>query len=168
MRAKYIDRLAGEILTGEPDPDSFSTAHMERGKEMEAEARAWYAMTYAPVEQVGFIRLGRAGASPDSLVGDAGGLEIKTAMPTVHLPRLRKGELPNEHRAQVQGNLWISGRQWWDFMSYWPGLPPLVIRVPRDEAYIAKLAAAVDAFNEELDAAVDAIRTFQDFRRAAA
>jgi hypothetical protein len=167
MRAKYLDKLAGEIITGEPDPDSYSNAHLERGKEMEAEARAWYALTYEPVQRVGFIRSGRAGASPDSLVGANGGLEIKTAMPTVHLPRLRSGKLPSEHKAQVQGNLWIAEREWWDFVSYWPKLPPLVIRVYRDEEYIAKLAAAVDAFNADLDNLVSSIRGVEQFRSAA-
>lgn len=168
MRAKYLDRLAAEIITGLPDPDSFTNAHLERGKEMEAEARALYAFTYEPVTQVGFIRNGKKGASPDSLVGANGGLEIKTAMPTVHLPRLRAGKLPSEHRAQVQGNLWVSEREWWDFMSYWPGLPPLVVRVHRDEAYIAKLSAAVDAFNEDLESVVQSIRTYQDLKAQAA
>lgn len=167
MRAKYLDRLAAEIVTGEPDPDSYSTAHMDRGKEMEAEARALYAMTYEPVTRVGFIRSGRAGASPDSLVGNNGGLEIKTAMPTVHLPRLRKNELPTEHKAQVQGNLWIAEREWWDFMSYWPKLPPLVIRVYRDEPYIKRLATEIDRFNDELDNLVNSIRGVDQFRRVA-
>lgn len=170
MRAKYLDRLAGEILTGKPDPDSYSNAHLERGKEMEAEARSLYAFARGTEPTlVGFIRNGRAGCSPDSIVGDDGGLEIKTAMPTVHLPRLRSGQLPSEHRAQVQGNLWITGRKWWDFVSYWPGLAPLIIRIERDEDYIAKLAAAVDAFNEELDAIVAAFRSpVEQFREAAA
>ena len=170
MRAKYIDKLAGEIITGQPDPDSYTNPHLERGKAMEDEARSLYAFARGVEPRlVGFIRSGRAGCSPDSLVGDDGGLEIKTAMPTVHLPRLRSGKLPSEHKAQVQGNLWITGRAWWDFMSYWPGLPPLIIRVERDEAYIAKLAAAVDAFNADLDAVVAAIqRPAEHLREVAA
>lgn len=160
MRAKYLDRLAAEIITEEPDPDTFSNAHLERGKEMEAEARALYALTYEPVTQVGFIRNGRKGASPDSLVGNNGGLEIKTALPHIQLPRLRANVLPPEHKAQVQGNIWVAEREWWDFMSYWPKLPPLVVRVYRDEAYIAQLAKAIDAFNAELDQLVASIRSY--------
>ena len=170
MRAKYLDKLAGEIITGQPDPDSYSNPHLERGKTMEDEARSLYGFARGVEPSlVGFIRAGRAGCSPDSLVGEDGGLEIKTAMPTVHLPRLRSGKLPSEHKAQVQGNLWITGRAWWDFMSYWPGLPPLIVRVQRDEDYIAKLAAAVDAFNADLDAVVAAIAPpIEHVRRAAA
>jgi hypothetical protein len=168
-RAKYLDRLAAEIITGQPDPDSYTSAAMERGHALEDEARGYYAFVKrVKPKQVAFVKRGRAGASPDALIGDDGGLEIKIAMPTVQLPRLRAGKLPTEHKAQVQGNLWISGRAWWDFMSYWPGLPPLIVRVERDEEYIARLAKAVDAFNEELDALVQAIRSFDDFKAVAA
>ncbi len=66
-----------------------------------------------------------------------------------------------EHRMQIQGNLWICERQWCDIISYNPdrygtgeGLPPVVERVTRDEPLIEKLAAAVAAFNEQLDQAL--------------
>lgn len=168
-RGKYLRVLAGEIITGEPDPDGYTNAHMERGKAWEADARNHYAFTNDVEPQlVGFIRSGRSGASPDSLIGDNGGLEIKTALRHIQIERLQRGGLPPEHRAQVQGCLWIAEREWWDFMSYAPGLPPLIERVYRDEAYIANLAKAIDAFNEELDALVQSIRTYQDFGRQAA
>lgn len=169
MRAKYLRQLAGEILTGEPAPEGYSNGHMERGKLMEDDARQLYSLiTDEEPQRVGFIKNGRAGASPDSLLGAIGGLEIKTAIPAVQIDRLQRGTLPPEHRAQVQGCLWITGRQWWDFVSFWPRLPPLIIRVERDEEYIAQLAKAVDAFNEELDAIVQSIRTYQNFKGQAA
>lgn len=165
LRAKYIDRLAAEIVTGQPDPDSYTNAHMERGKVMEDEARDLYALLKdTEPQRVGFLRNGQKGASPDSLLGADGGLEIKTAIPTIHLPRLRSGKLPPEHRAQVQGSIWVAEREWWDFMSYWPGLPPLIVRVFRDEEYIAKLAVAVAVFNEELESVVASIRTYENFK----
>lgn len=168
-RAKYLRQLAGEILTEEPTPEGFTNPHMERGKLMEQEAREFYAFVrQAEPLQVGFIRNGRKGGSPDSLIGDKGGLEIKTAIPAVQIERLQRGGLPAEHKAQVQGNLWVSEREWWDFMSYWPKLPPLIVRVYRDEGYIAEIAKAVDAFNEEVDSVVASIRTYQNFRVAAA
>ena len=159
-RAKYMRQLAGEILTEEPAPEGYSNAFMERGKELEAEARSLYSLTYAPAELVGFLRNGRKGASPDSLIGDDGGLEIKTAIPAVQIDRLMRGTLPTEHVAQVQGNLWVSERQWWDYCSYCPKLPLLVVRVHRDEAYIAQLSKAVDAFNSELDALVASVKSY--------
>jgi len=169
MRARYLRDLAGEIYTGEPDTEGFTNAHMERGKLWEADARDHYAFTNdVEPQQVGFIRNGRAGASPDSLIGETGGLEIKTALRHIQIERLQRGGMPPEHKAQVQGCLWITGREWWDFMSYAPGLPPLIVRVPRDEAYIDHLTKAVDAFNEELDALVASLRGVSQFQAAAA
>jgi hypothetical protein len=158
-RKTYMMKLAGEILTGEP-METYTNVHMERGKEQEAEAReAYELMRDVDTQQVGFIVNGRAGCSPDSLIGDDGGLEIKTALPHIQVERLLKGDLPAEHRAQVQGNMWVTDRQWWDFVSYCPRLPLLIVRVPRDDGYIATLAGAVKEFNAELASVVDAIRS---------
>lgn len=150
-RRKYMLTLIGERLTGEIAPEGYSNAHMERGKVMEAEARAAYAFL-ADVEpqQVGFVRNELAGASPDSLVGDVGLLEIKTKLPHLHLDVLQQDRLPPEHVAQVQGQLWVSGREWCDFVSYWPKLRPFVKRVYRDETYIANLKIAVQDFTAEM------------------
>ncbi len=168
-RGKYLRELAGEIIAGEPEADTYSNGHMERGKLLEGEARNLYAfMTDAEPQIVGFIRNGRKGASPDSLIGDNGGLEIKTALQHIQVERLQRDALPSEHVAQVQGSLWVAEREWWDFVSYAPKLPLLVKRVYRDEAYIAALAKAIDAFNEELDNLVNSIRGVEQFRRAAA
>jgi len=159
-RQTYMRKLAGEIITGEP-MDSYSNVHMERGKEMEDEAREHYAFSVnAEPRRVGFIRSGNKGCSPDSLIGDNGGLEIKTALAHIQIERLEKDELPPEHRAQVQGALWIAEREWWDFVSYSPKLPLFVNRVYRDEEYIKALAAAVDEFNTELSIMVERIRRY--------
>ncbi len=152
-RRKYMLSLIGERLTGE-SVEGYSNDHMERGKEMEATARQQYAFA-RDVEPslVGFIRdTGkRAGCSPDALVGDDGLLEIKTKLPHLQLEVLLEDRLPPEHVAQVQGALWVTGRKWVDFVSFWPKLPIFIKRIPRDEAYIAALAIAVQDFNAEMD-----------------
>jgi hypothetical protein len=159
-RRTYMLKLAGEILTGEP-MESYTNVHMERGREMEAEARSAYElMRDVDTLQVGFIVNGDKGCSPDSLIGEDGGLEIKTALPHIQVERLLKGELPSEHKAQVQGNMWVTERKFWDFVSYCPRLPLLIVRVPRDDGYIATLAGAVKAFNEELAETVAAVRQY--------
>jgi hypothetical protein len=159
-RRTYIHKLIGEILTGEP-AESYSNPHMERGKVMEDEARDFYALqTNTDPERVGFIRNGHKGASPDSLIGKSGGLEIKTALPHIQIERLLRNELPSEHVAQVQGNLWVSEREFWDFVSYWPKLPLFVKRVYRDEAFIKELSGAVDHFNGELQQTLERIRRY--------
>lgn len=159
-RTTYMRKLAGEVLTGEPMP-SYSNADMERGKVQEDEARDLYAMLQdVDPMRVGFIRNGDAGCSPDSLINENGGLEIKCALAHVQIERLQKGELPPEHKAQVQGNLWLAEREWWDFVSYSPRLPLLTVRVTRDDGYIANLTGAVKQFNEELAVLVERIRNY--------
>ena len=167
-RKTYLLKLAGEIITGEP-MESFTSAHMERGKAMEDEARDLYSfMTDSDPLRVGFVTNGRAGASPDSLIGDRGGLEIKTKLPHLLIDLLLKGEMPPEHKAQVQGCMWIAEREWWDFAAYWPKLPLFTKRIIRDDTYIRTIADAVDQFNDELDATVARLRAMEITQRTAA
>ena len=157
-RRTYLLKLAGEVLTGEP-MENYSNHHMERGRAMEGEARALYAfMRDADPQPVGFIRNGDRGASPDALLGDNGVLEIKTKLPHLLIDLILKDEFPPEHKAQCQGQLWIAERTWLDLVVYWPKLPLFVKRVTRDDAYIATLITAVDAFNEELRQMVERVR----------
>lgn len=149
-RRTYMLKLIGERMTGKPQ-ESYSNAHMERGKEMEAEARSLYAfMRDEEPQLVGFVRNGDKGASPDSLVREDGSLEIKTKLPHLQLEVLMADELPSDHKAQVQGQIWVLEREWADFVSYWPNLPLFVKRVYRDEAYIKTIASAVDEFLSEM------------------
>lgn len=158
MRRSYLLRLAGEIITGEP-AETYANAHMERGKVMEQEARDLYAFTCDEDPQdVGFIRNGRKGCSPDALLGVAGMLEIKTKLPHLAIDCLLQGEVPSEHKAQCQGALWVAEREWIDLVIYWPRLPLYVRRVYRDDDYIAHLSEAVDRLTEELDLVVEHIR----------
>lgn len=166
-RQTYLYKLAGEIITGEP-MESYSNAHMERGKAMEDEARSLYEfMTDQSCERVGFIRSGRKGASPDSLVGSNGLVEIKTKLPHLLIEALFRGEFPPEHRAQCQGQLWVADREWIDIAVYWPGMPLFITRAKRDEEFIKQLSDAVDAFNEELDGIVARVRAYEQRKEAA-
>lgn len=159
-RRTYMLKLAGERLTGEPMV-SYSNGHMERGKEMEGQARDFYAfLTDADPALVGFIRSGDKGCSPDSLVGANGMLEIKTALPHLLLDLILKDEFPPEHKAQTQGQLWVAEREWVDLAVYWPNLPTFIKRAYRDDVYIKTLSEAVDQFNEELCATVEKIRAY--------
>lgn len=159
-RSEYMRTLAGEILTGEP-AEQFSNVHTDRGNAMEDEARETYAfINGVEPTRVGFIRNGSRGASPDSLIGANGGLEIKTALPKIQIDRLERDRLPPEHKAQVHGNIWLAEREWWDFVSYWPRLPMLTVRVYRDEEYIKTLSDEIDRFNDELAALVERIRNY--------
>ena len=157
-RRAYLLKLAGEVITGKP-MESFSSTYTERGHAMEAEARDLYAFqTGAQLDRVGFVRRGRSGCSPDSLIGPDGGLEIKTKFPHLLIDLILKDEFPSEHKAQVQGTLWVTGRQWWDIAIYWPDIPLFVKRVHRDEAFIQQLVTELDRFNTDLDAIVAQMR----------
>lgn len=167
-RSEYMRKLAGEIVTGEPS-EQFSNAHTDRGNAMEDEARETYAfINSAEIKRVGFIRSGNKGASPDSLIGANGGLEIKTALPHIQIDRLQRDRLPPEHKAQVQGNLWVAEREFWDFVSYWPKLPMLQVRVYRDEDFIKAMSDEIDRFNDELAQLVEWLRSYGVEQREAA
>lgn len=157
-RRTYMYKLAGELLTGD-QMYSYSNDHMERGKVMEAEARDMYVfLTDLEPNQVGFIRNGKKGCSPDSLIANDGMLEIKTKLAHLQCEVLDYDEFPAEHKAQCQGQLWVAEREWVDFVSYWPKLPLFAKRIYRDETYIAKLVTEVDRFNNELADLVEKIR----------
>jgi predicted phage-related endonuclease len=160
-RAKYMRTLAGQIITGKIE-DGFSNSHTERGHELEPEARNFYAfMRDVEPQLIGFMKRGRVGASPDAMIGDDGLLEIKTKLQHLQVECLIDDKLPAEHRAQVQGQLWVSGREWVDFVSYCPGLPLFVKRVTRDERYIAELKVAVDDFITDLDQMVAKLQQYK-------
>lgn len=159
-RREYLYKLAGEVITGQL-AESYSNHHMERGHEQEPAARELYALLKdrEPLP-VGFIRNGRKGASPDSLIGDDGLLELKSKLPHRLIAAMFRDDEPPEHRAQCQGQMWVAEREWLDLAVYWPGLPLVVHRVERDEEYIKTLAAEVDRFNEELDLIVQRVRAY--------
>jgi hypothetical protein len=159
-RRTYMLKLAGEIISGEP-MESYSNASMERGHEMENDAREFYCFTRnVEAQRVGFIRNGNMGVSPDSLIGEPGMLEIKTKFPHILIELLLKDDFPPEHKAQCQGALMVAEREWIDIICYWPGVPKLVKRAFRDEPYIAELRTAVSEFNAELAEIVAKIRAY--------
>jgi putative phage-type endonuclease len=131
----------------------YQNEHMQRGNELEPDARTAYEFVKdAVVEQVGICIHDNemVGVSPDGLIGEDGGLEIKCPKETTHISYLDSGEMPLIYKPQVQGSMWVTGRKWWDFMSYHPDLPPLIVRVFRDEDYIISMEAGITKFAEEV------------------
>lgn len=156
-RQDYIGDIVAEILTGEPR-EQVKAKPLDWGHDVEAAARAAYeAETGQMVTSVAFMThplLDYIGCSPDGLVGSDGLMQIKCPMnPAVHIETLRDG-MPEEHIAQVQGELFVTGRDWSDFVSYDPRMPEHLRlyrqRVERDETYIAKLAEACASMWEEV------------------
>jgi len=164
-RTKLLYDLAGELLTGLP-AEGYSNFAMERGKQMEAAAREQYMRThFDDVRRVGFIRNklpnGRhVGASPDALVGAARALEIKTMIPRLMIEQLVKGAgMPPEHRAQIQGTMWVGELEAVDLILFYQGMPVTPkFSVARDDAYIKEISNAIEIFDHELHKLVAKIR----------
>lgn len=154
--SKSIDEYAAELVADKfapvNDDAQMMTKAMMHGLECEPEARSWYEFNAdVDVRQVGFCLsdCGRFGCSPDGLVGEDGGLELKCPQPKTQVSYLIDGGLPDEYRVQVHGSLIVTGRAWWDFVSYARGLPPLRVRVVPD-GYTELLRAALEAFHMRL------------------
>lgn len=151
-------RLLVELFGGVP-LEGVTTAAMNTGREREPEARAWYeAEREMDVALVGicFTDDGCIGASPDGMVGSTGLLEIKCPEPQSHVNYLLLSDgIAQAYKPQIQGQLWVAEREWLDSVSYCPGWPPSLVRVPRDEDYIAVLSASVREFSERLAVAAD-------------
>lgn len=153
QRTKYMHKLAGERISGKAE-EGYQSAAMARGNEIEEEARRFYEFTTGKgVERVGFClsECGRFGASPDALVGEDGLLEIKCPTIAVHVGYLLDNKLPTEYFQQTQGQLFVTGRKWSDFISYYPGIKPLVIRVTPDVGFHQELSKELNGFCGELE-----------------
>jgi hypothetical protein len=155
----YMMDIIAERITGLSTYIRPNTA-MKWGTEHEADAAAVYeVVTDTVCTEVGFVAhpdFPDVGGSPDRLVGDDGGVEIKCPHQTrIHLEYRLAGIVPKEHVAQVQGNMWVTKRSWWDFVSYDPRIPDLNlslfrVRVYPDLEYVEKLERAIVSFRDWL------------------
>ena len=139
-------QLAGEVLSRKQE-EIYKSSAMERGNELEPFARNVYEQhTLEKVNQIGFMYIGDIGYSPDGLVGEDGNIEIKCPSLVNHTKYLHDNKCPTIYIPQVQGGLYISGRQWCDFVSYHPDFKEkelFIKRIYRDEEYIKKLEVAL-------------------------
>lgn len=166
----YVTELVVERLTGQR-VQKYVTAAMQWG-DHEPEARTAYERaTGTSVEETGFVAHDTllAGCSPDGLVDWDGLIEIKCPYNSaVHIETLLRG-MPDEHIPQVQGQMWITGRQWCDFVSYDPRMPePLqlhVQRIQRDPGFIADLEARITIFLQQVGTQVEALRRLAESKK---
>jgi hypothetical protein len=149
---KYLARLVAEWFYGEPF-DNGETAFMERGTGLEGEAADWYSLVYdADLEQFGLCLRDDidAGCSPDRLVRASSGIvEIKCPAAVTQVGYLLNGA-PDDYRCQIQGQLWITERDWVDLCCWHPTLPKVVKRFGREEAFIETMGDAVAQFCDDL------------------
>lgn len=170
--ASEIDALIsplGKIRTGEGpktylskklaewwDWDRSSTAHssasfwMEQGRFLEDFAIPWYELEFnTKIERTGFLTTDdmSIGCSPDGLIGEDCGIEIKSPMLETHIKYLLNGEVPSEYIGQVQVGLFVTGRKLWKFVSYRRKLPALIIDVFPNEQFHENLRLALERFH---------------------
>lgn len=156
-RQNYLMQLLCERLTGKVE-ESFKSAAMQRGNDLEPEARNWYQLeTGEIVEQVSFIdhpNIDDAGASPDGLVGNEGLIEIKCPNTATHIETLRSKKPSDRYYKQMQWQMACTSRKWCDFVSFDNRLPDnlayFCVRIDRNEEAIAEIEAEVNKFLEEL------------------
>lgn len=161
-RANYKAQLVLERITGEEKGSNFQTKAMERGTELEPEARWAYNSKFDVVaEPQGFIQhptIPNAGCSPDGFVGDEGMIQIKCPYPANHIEWLTSGAVPTEHRKQMAMELsCCPERKWSDFVSYCPDMPPhlqlFVARLKREDA--RDIIEEIDREVMKLDAEIE-------------
>lgn len=161
VRRNLRAQLVVERLTGIPvDDGAMRGAAMQHGIETETAAfRAYEARTGRLVKRSGFLSHPTmlAGCSLDGYVGDYTGiLELKCPTSAVHLGYLRAGVLPDEYRGQIIHNLWMTGAQWCDFVSYDdrfidPSLRVFVVRVNAADVDLAAYELLARLFLSEVD-----------------
>lgn len=153
---QYAFRLAVERISGERlEEDKFETFEMRRGRALEPEARlAHEEKSGVLVEQTGFVLTDDSmfGASADGLIDGDGMSEYKCFIsPSSLMPILLENNI-DDHKDQVQGGLWITGRNWADFVLYCPALKSIgkdltIFHVKRDDDYIEALESDLWKFN---------------------
>ena len=144
---KVAERLTGKAKEG------YSNEAMLDGIEREANARNLYELEKGvSCQQAGLIELNDfVVASPDGLVGEDGLIEIKCPIISTHISYLLENDMPSDYYQQTQGQLLVTGRKWVDFVSYFPGLKPLVIRETPDDVFQKLLKKELELFTDELE-----------------
>jgi putative phage-type endonuclease len=171
-RKNYMAELIAERLTGQR-VESFQSHAMERGKEVEQEARRVYSFyNDVSVEEVGFIKhpsIKMAGASPDGLVGGDGMAEFKCPNTATHLEALEGAPIKRVYKLQMQFQMACTGRKWCDFVSYDPRLPEQYAmhqrRVERDQALIDEIEKEALKFLERIEARIAKIAANYEAKR---
>lgn len=159
----HVWELAAQRISNFVEP-TYIGDDMLRGMDDEIIARDLYAKHYAPVEEVGFVTNDKwgftLGCSPDGLVGTDGGIEAKSRRQKFQIQTIvenyRDGGIPDDFILQVQGEMLVCERKWWDFISYSGGLHMAVIRVhPMPEIQNAIVEAAGEFEKNVMNAMAD-------------
>lgn len=162
----YRAQLVAERTSGQK-AETYKSKEMQWGNDMEPLARLKYVLQSGnDVRESGFFAHNdiHAGASPDGLIGEDGAIEIKCPNTATHIETLKKQSVPTQYLWQIQGQLWMTGRKWCDFISHDPRLPGnaslFVKRVMRDDDKIAELEKKVREFLQKVDEETELINNY--------
>jgi hypothetical protein len=155
----YAFRLAVERITGKPLDGGFTTWAMQRGNDLEPEARDLHERRIGMIfEHAGFVRTtdGKFGASADGLIEPDGGAEYKCLVDPARMRQVIVEQDLSEFMDQMQGGMWITGRKWWHYGLYCPDLKAagkelILHRVQRDDDYIEALESDLVAFDRYVE-----------------
>lgn len=158
-----VAELAAERITGFTD-EHYASDDMMRGHDVEPLAIAAYEKhTGHPVTTLGFMVLERdgikVGCSPDGLVDDDGMVEVKSRRPKKHLQTILADAVPPENVAQCQAALFVSGRDWLDYVSFCGGMPLFIKHVKPDSEWFAAIASAATEFESAVAQMTDTYTT---------
>lgn len=160
----YILTLMAKYYSS-AEPESYTNEHMEQGNELEPQARAMYELEYdSEVRQVGFIEIDEhVGCSPDGLIGEDGGLEIKCHDDKKHFELAVGGTIDTKYLWQMQMNMFCTGRKWWDYVAYNPNFEKSLI-VHRIEANtpIGKHDKPFDSIAKGLEKGKELIKKYKE------
>lgn len=165
VRTYLHEKLAGRIMGWEGDTGG--THAMDQGKVMETMARPWYSFQFGvDIKEVGFCLSDdkRTGCSPDGIIGDDCGMEIKCPTVPKHLDYLLGNKVPDQYLAQIHFSMWVTNFPRWVFVSYSPHLPALVVHVIRSPEADAAFSAALKDFIPALDEAEKRVRGMMEHR----
>lgn len=161
QRESYLYSLAAECITKHRE-ETYRNSIMEEGKKREEESRRYYEFIKdVEVEQVGVVYKNERKqflCSPDGIVNNKYGLELKNPLPKTQVKYLLDNKLPSEYFSQVQFSLYVTSFKFWDFLSYYSGLKPFIIRVERDEKFITALKIELQLACEEIDRLVEKLK----------
>ena len=165
-RTKFLYKLLGEQVTGQQEEQFKGNFWTERGLDLEDEAAAAFRFqTDLEPAKIGLIYKDaskRAACSPDWLVADDAGAELKCPMAKNHLQALLTAQVPPEYLPQIQFSLWVSGRKRWYYISYHDSSLPIFIKtVEPDTKWQAAFSEHVPAFLDELAEAKSALTRLQ-------
>lgn len=164
-KEKLYIKKAAERITGQRTTKDYSNANMERGNELEHEARSLFELeTGLEVSQVGFCEDESHwfGISPDGLIGEDSGLEIKCKDIHTHAECFLKPDNWKQYKWQIQGGMFVTGATSWYFVSYNPHFPRnkrlYIEKVERDEKLINQIGEGLLEAMKQTEIIIERIR----------